>query len=292
MNVWIWVGIISAAVIILIITAAVVIYFSNKRIDLTCYDVYDKRLPEGFDGAKIVQVSDLHNNVFGKRNEQLIKKIKQIKPDYIFITGDFLDARKTKFSVCEQLAENLSSIAPTYYCTGNHEVRIMHFLEKLEKKFRSYGITNLRNKSVWLRRKGSMIRLSGADDPSFFKGVYEREDKEQILSGILDSLVCRESYNILLSHKPGFYNCYENAGFELVFSGHAHGGQFRLPGNIPLYVPDMGMFPKYVQGVSRINNTILVVSRGLGQSIIPFRINNSPELVAVTLHSSEAPAIK
>ena len=112
------------------------------------------------------------------------------------------------------------------------------------------------------------------------------EEYEELLYERLSHLCSERDYNILLSHKPNYYRIYESSGADLVFSGHAHGGQFRLPSGIPLYTPDEGFFPRYAQGLHKIGNMILIVSRGLGQSIIPFRINNSPELVIVTLHSS------
>lgn len=263
---------------------AAAIYSENKRIDITSYDIYDERLPEGFDGARIVQLSDLHNSSFGKHNVRLISKIKAAEPDYIFITGDYIDSRRTDFKVTDFLSKNITEIAPVYFCTGNHERRHSHILKKLEKSFRKHGIRSLRNSFVYLKRGNSRIRLIGSDDPAFMKRKLEKEEREQLLSERLGHLCSSQDYNILLSHKPEYYKVYESSGAELVFSGHAHGGQFRLPFGIPLYTPDEGFFPKYAQGVHKIGGMTLVVSRGLGQSVIPFRINNSPELVVVTLH--------
>ena len=270
----------------IIIALSAVIYYQNKRIDVTRYDVYDEKLPQGFDGVRIVQISDLHNSSFGKHNVRLIGEIKAAEPDYIFITGDYIDARKVDFKATDFLSQNITEIAPVYFCTGNHERRHAYVLKKLEKSFRKHGVRSLRNSYVYLSRSDSRIRLIGSDDPAFLKRKLDNEEKEELLYERLSHLCSERDYNILLSHKLNYYRIYESSGADLVFSGHAHGGQFRFPSGIPLYTPDEGFFPRYAQGLHKIGNMILIVSRGLGQSIIPFRINNSPELVIVTLHSS------
>ncbi len=279
--------IICAVTAVLMVLAAVLIRRENKKIDLTEYDVYDECLPEGFDGARIVHISDFHNSLFGKNNERLISLISEQKPDYIFITGDLLDARRPKFNITDAFVRNIAGIAPIYYCTGNHESRVLSDLKKIEKRFRSCGIKCLRCSFANIKRNGSRVRIIGVDDPSFFKGCQDRKAKEEMMGERVSELTDPDSYNILLAHKPHLFSRYEEAGADLVFSGHAHGGQFRLPFNIPLFTPDEGLFPKYAQGVKESENTRMVISRGLGQSAIPFRLNNSPELVKVTLHSGK-----
>lgn len=278
-----WIYFLIAAILTVIIVAWII--HDNRKIDVTEYDIYDKNLPEGFDGMRIVQISDFHNSLFGKNNSKLIGLIKDARPDSIFITGDFLDSRKTKFRIAENFAKELSGISSVYYCAGNHESRIPNELKKLETRFRRFGICSLRNRSVVLRRDGSRLQIIGVDDIDFDrdKSIDYDERIEQFIKRIAD-LNDPDMYSILLSHKPEIFNKYHSTGVNLVFSGHAHGGQVRLPFIGPLFSPNQGLFPEYAQGVRKSDGMTMVISRGLGQSIIPFRINNSPELVIAVLH--------
>ncbi len=269
---------------LVVISYGIWLYHENNIINVTEYDISDENIPKSFDGFKIAQVSDFHNTTLGNDNDILIDDIIKEKPDIIVITGDFIDYYHTKRDISERLAECLVKIAPVYYVTGNHEFRMPDELEKLTKDFKNIGVTILKNSEYIIQCGNEKIRICGIDDPNFTGtdrdiGEYGREALKEI-----NSLKTDDTYTVLLSHRPEMFDIYCQSGVNLVFSGHAHGGQFRLPIIGAFYAPGQGLFPKYTEGVHQSGNTTMIVSRGLGQSSIPFRINNSPELVIANLH--------
>jgi len=248
--------------------------------------ITDTGLPEGFDGFRIAQVSDLHNAQFGKNNEKLLSMLRSAKPDMIVLTGDLIDSRDTDIPVARSFAQEAAKIAPCYYVTGNHESRI-EALPQLLEGLTGAGVTVLRNEKTILERNGDRITLLGLDDPAF-RSDYMTGDSGPVLTSALEELVSQDmGYTILLSHRPEWFRLYCRYGLNLVFSGHAHGGQFRLPFIGGVIAPNQWFFPEYDAGLFREGKTSMVVSRGLGASIIPLRVNNRPELVVVELHREE-----
>ena len=202
------------------------------------------------------------------------------------LTGDLVDSRDTQVDIALAFAGQAVKIAPCYYVTGNHEARIKELPDLLEG-LAAAGVTVLRNEAVKLERHGGCVTLLGVDDPNFaYK--HSGEAFEKSLRRILSGWQADGQYTILLSHHPELFTLYAEMGMELVFSGHAHGGQFRLPFVGGIIAPDQGLFPEYDAGVYQSSSTAMVVSRGLGGSIIPLRIHNRPELVVAELHRQEA----
>jgi len=175
-------------------------------------------------------------------------------------------------------------IAPVYYVTGNHEARISEY-GKLKTALEITGVTVLENERTVLEKDGDTITLLGIDDPSF-TADYLTGDSAAVVKNTLDDLVTEGvGYTVLLSHRPELFDVYAESGVNLVFSGHAHGGQIRLPFIGGLAAPNQGLFPKYDAGLFTEGDTNMVVSRGLGNSLFPFRVNNRPEIVVVQLTS-------
>ena len=258
--------------------------YENSILNVTTYDVSSKDLPKEFEGFKIAQISDFHNTQLGEDNDVIIDKLKEEKPDIIVITGDYIDCRNPDLDCAERLTKRLVGIAPTYYCTGNHESRLPSELKLLEESFEKNGVKVLRNKKQLIKKGSSSIRICGIDDPDFFGINMPQEDVEAKLIKRINALEKDDGkYCILLSHRPELFELYCKT-INLVMTGHAHGGQIRLPFIGPLFSPSEGLFPKYAEGVHTNQITTMIVSRGLGQSQFPLRVNNSPELVFVTLH--------
>ncbi len=254
----------------------------NTNPDITEYYVTSSRIPDPFDGFEIAQISDLHNAEFGDENEDLLVLLSQIKPDVIVLTGDLIDSRKTDIEIALAFAGKAVQIAPVYYVSGNHEARIPEYAE-LKMGLTEAGVTVLENQKVQITRDGEHITLMGIQDPNF-RTDYLFGDAESISRQAIASLLnASDGYTVLLSHRPEQFNVYVDTGVDLVFSGHAHGGQFRLPVVGGLVAPNQGIFPKYDAGQFVEENTTMIVSRGVGNSIIPFRINNPPEIVVVEL---------
>ena len=276
--------IISVIIFIAVILYGIWLYHENNIINVTEYDISDKNLPESFDGFRIAQISDFHNTTLGNDNDILTDDIKKENPDMIIITGDYIDCYHTHRDISERLTKRLIKIAPVYYVTGNHESRMPDELEKLTEYFESVGVRILRNDEIIIERSNDKIRICGIDDPDFTGTDRELQEYGYEALEKINSLKTDDTYTILLSHRPEIFDIYCKSGVNLVFSGHAHGGQFRLPIIGAVFAPGQGIFPKYTQGVHQNGNTTMIVSRGLGQSSIPFRINNSPELVIADLH--------
>ncbi|MBQ8278575.1 MAG: metallophosphoesterase [Roseburia sp.] len=260
--------------------------WDNARIVVTPIEVKSERLPEEFDGYKIAHVSDLHNDEFGENNEKLLALIKEAKPDMIAITGDLLDSRRTSVEKALNFVQQAVQIAPCYYVTGNHESRIDEEYEQLEKAMTEAGVIILRNDKLNLGKDGAQITVAGIDDPRFVLSSDRLEKMESVIGDVLTGLlkdVPEEQFTLLLSHRPELFELYCEQEVDLVLSGHVHGGQFRIPGIGGLIGPGQGLLPDYDAGLYSNDSTNMVLSRGLGQSIVPFRINNPPELVVVTL---------
>ncbi len=255
--------------------------WGNTALELNTYTIESEKLPKSFDGYKIAHVSDLHNNEMGENNENLLAMLKDSSPDIIAITGDIVDSRNTDIEIALQFANEAEKIAPCYYITGNHEARVSEY-ESLKKGLIEIGVTVLEDKSISLEKSGEDITLMGVDDPSFITD-YLFGDDEEVMQDKLSELKSENSYTILLSHRPELFKIYVENDIDLVLSGHAHGGQFRLPFVDGLYAPNQGLFPEYDSGLYTEENTNMIVSRGIGNSLFPFRFNNRPEVILVKL---------
>jgi len=257
--------------------------WENTALEVTEYTVTSGNLPGAFDGFRIAQISDLHNDEFGENNETLLELLRESAPDIIVITGDLADAYDTDIDIALRFAEQAISVAPCYYVTGNHESSIVEY-NTLRTGLEALGITVLENERLELERNGEAVALIGLDDPGFRADPF-LGNSAAVVSEALEDLVCGNSYTILLSHRPEFFDIYAKNGIDLVFSGHAHGGQFRLPFVGGLFAPGQGLFPEYDSGLYTQGATTMVVSRGIGNSAFPLRINNPPEIVVVTLRA-------
>lgn len=255
--------------------------WGNITICTTHFAIESGRLPAAFSGFRIVQLSDVHNAVFGKANARLLEKVKAAKPDLLVLTGDLIDSEDTDDALA--LTGQLAQIAPCYYVTGNHEAWQRKAFETMEKELERQGIRVLHNEAVELERGGETIRLFGVDDPAFMGEAGRYLSSAELLENVLGQVERDDSYTILLSHRPEAFAAYAAAKLDLVFTGHAHGGQCRLPFVGGLIAPNQGFFPKYDAGLYEEGMTKMIVSRGLGNSVIPVRVNNRPELVVVTL---------
>ena len=273
--------IILAAVLLVLILLTMWLQWGNTALQLTTYTISSSRLPGAFDGFRIAQISDLHNAEFGEDNEKLIAMLKEAKPDMIAITGDFIDGRRTDVDVALKFAAEAVKIAPCYYVTGNHEQRTTAYFD-LKNGLKELGVCVLEDAWVELERNGEKIRIIGVMDPSY-PSMFEGETEADVMSLVLKMLSDENTYSVLLSHRPDMFEVYAQNNMDLALTGHAHGGQIRLPFVGAVLIPDQGWFPKYDAGLFVEGNTQMIISRGLGNSVFPLRINNRPEVVLVEL---------
>lgn len=269
--------ILSGILLILIVWTA----WGNAALELNTYTISSRGLPDAFDGYRIAQVSDLHNAEFGDGNQRLLDMLREAEPDMIAITGDLIDSRKTNIAVALAFAEEAVRIAPCYYVSGNHEARVPEYRE-LKAGLEAAGVTVLDDARVEIEISGKSITIIGVNDPSFHADYLTSD--AAVMDRKLSELSSEDAgFAILLSHRPELFDTYVAHDMDLVLTGHAHGGQFRLPLIGGLIAPNQGLFPKYDDGLYSEGNTNMIVSRGLGNSIIPFRFNNRPEVVLIEL---------
>lgn len=270
-------------VMAVIIAIGVFLYLQNNIIDITKYNLkYDK----ADEPIRIVQLSDLHSKPFKK----VLKKIDEIKPDIICITGDYINDREKNKKKMLKYAKALVARAKVYYITGNHERRLENF-DELMDELAEVGFIVLLNRVSIYNDKGFEIDFLGLDEnqanfddyKARKKGTFEYKD----MSPYFKQLNELGGYKIVLSHFPENFEGvkemnYSQYDFDLQLSGHAHGGQFCLPFIGPVYSPGQGLKPKYAKG-SFGNRPKLIVSRGLGNAEFPFRLFNHPEINVINI---------
>lgn len=265
--------------ILLLGALALFLYDGNNRPDITNYDYSGRDLPQTFDGYRIVQLSDLHNAVFPNENEDFMETVRSLEPDLIVLTGDFIDASThTDYDDALLFMQQIPKIAPCYYVFGNHEYRLKKsmrdaFVGQIEK----WGVHYMDNSAVQIASDaGETLTLIGLNDLSL-----RSRDLEKLVGAAEDD------FQIVLAHEPEFFSSYAETGADLVFSGHEHGGQFRIPFTHRGVVSHTGIFSELTEGMHTQGDTTMIVSRGLGNSAFPIRIFNRPEIVLVTLHSAK-----
>lgn len=269
-------------ILVMIIICSIWILYDNMTLELNEYSVSSKKIPETFDGYKIAHVSDLHNAEIGKENEKLLNLLRNANPDIIVITGDIVDSRNTNIEIALDFVKESMQIAPCYYVTGNHEARVSEY-EEFKTHVEAIGVSVLENEQMELEQNGECITILGVDDPSFTVD-YLLGDSNSLMESRLEEIITDEDdYRILLSHRPELFDLYVKYDMDLVFTGHAHGGQFRLPFIGGIIAPNQGFFPEYDAGLYYEDNTTMIVSRGIGNSLFPFRVNNPPEVVLIEL---------
>lgn len=258
------------------------LYVQNNSIVTTKKIYQSSIIPESYHGFKIIHLSDLHNKSFGDDQRRLIRKVEQLNPDLIVLTGDLVGWQKDGLDAGLVLMENLVEIAPTYFVTGNHDKWAMNE-HSLETRLEDYGVNVLRDEIDRISVNGEMIQIIGIDDrPGFHLSEVEQGNSDEVYLNLLEEALANE-FTILLAHRPELFSLYSEYNVDLIFSGHAHGGQVRLPFIGGLFSPNQGLFPKYTSGEYSLNDTTMIVNRGLGNSSFPFRIFNRPEIILLTL---------
>jgi predicted MPP superfamily phosphohydrolase len=244
----------------------------NRSISVSSYDIINSKLDPVFDGYKIVQVSDLHNASFGSSQEKLIELIKAQDPDLIVLTGDMVGNCVPDYDKALILITEAIKIAPVIVVDGNHDAQIESYPIQKQAMIDAGAIV-LADQSMSISIGNQSFNLIG------MKERFEIEDRGVYINDLIDPA----RFNLLLAHHPENFTDYARTKADLVLTGHAHGGQFRFFG-VPIYSPDQGLFPKYTAGPFSQESTTMIVSRGLGESVLPLRLFNPPEMCVITLN--------
>lgn len=261
----------------LLIICAVLLADSKYRLQCTEYSISAANLPEGFDGYKIVQLSDLHMAQFGENNCRLVETVAKLHPDLIALTGDYIEAEED-IPVTETLVRQLVEIAPVYFTSGNHDWA-SGAIDQLRQAVTDCGATYLSNEYLELEQNGDTILLAGVEDPN---GHADMIKPDELLQQI--NMEFPASFIVLLAHRNDFVTKYPDLQCDLVFTGHGHGGVIQLPLIGGVLGTERNLFPEYDAGLFPSGRYTMVVSRGLGDAPMFPRLLNNPEIVSVTLH--------
>lgn len=278
-------GCLTALIILALIAAAAAFLIKGSRDDLEIsrYEVKSQKLPESFDGFKIVQLSDLHGAEFGEDGMGLVEKVKELEPDIIALTGDFV-TDEGDLAAVEKLAARLTELCPVYFISGNHEfgsglaVKVRNILERA-------GVKYLSNEYLTISRGEDGILLGGVEDPLAYADMLSPDELAQKMND-----AAPDAFKILLGHRNYWMTEYPELPVDLIFCGHAHGGLIRIPGVGGLIGTDRRLFPDFDAGEYNNGRYTLIVSRGLGNSVSIPRIFNRPEIVCVELTRAYARA--
>lgn len=278
-------GCLTALIILALIAAAAAFLIKDSREDLEIsrYEVNSKKLPESFDGFKIVQLSDLHGAEFGEDGMELVEKVKELEPDIIALTGDFV-TDEGDLAAVKKLAGRLTELCPVYFVSGNHEfgsglaVKVRNILERA-------GVKYLSNEYLTINRGEDEILLGGVEDPLAYADMLSPDELAQKMND-----AAPDAFKILLGHRNYWMTEYPELPVDLIFCGHAHGGLIRIPGVGGLIGTDRRLFPDFDAGQFNNGRYTLIVSRGLGNSVPIPRVFNRPEIVCVELSSAYARA--
>lgn len=268
-------------IVTIILASSTYFFFENSTLEKTTYEISNDKVNSEL---KIAQISDFHNTKLNRLKEKIINELKSENPDVIMITGDIIDSRREDIDVSLNFIKKIKDIAPIYYVNGNHEIRINNY-DELKEGLISNEVNVLENKASIFNKDDTTINIIGINDPSYVHDDYI--DDKDIVNKVLDDITYDSNlYTILLSHRPELFDTYKEKNIDLVLTGHAHGGQIRLF-NKGLVAPNQGLFPKYTSGIFLCNNTSMITSRGIGNSVLPFRINNNPELVIIKIKKGD-----
>ena len=278
-------GCLTALIILALIAAAAAFLIKDSREDLEIsrYEVKSQKLPESFDGFKIVQLSDLHGAEFGEDGMGLVEKVEELEPDIIALTGDFV-TDEGDLAAVEKLAARLTELCPVYFVSGNHEfgsglaVKVRNILERA-------GVKYLSNEYLTISRGEDEILLGGVEDPLAYADMLSPDELAQKMND-----AAPDAFKILLGHRNYWMTEYPELPVDLIFCGHAHGGLIRIPGVGGLIGTDRRLFPDFDAGEYNNGRYTLIVSRGLGNSVPIPRVFNRPEIVCVELSSAYARA--
>lgn len=262
-------------------------YYQNNKLQVTKLKAFSNTN----DRVRVLQLSDLHSKEFGKSNNILLEAIYNEKPDIVVATGDLIDSNMKRIDNIIEFLDNINKTIPVFYIPGNNEMRCKK-INEIVHKLKSKKVNVLDNEIRTIKVKSTIVNILGlvenrVDDGELFyekiRSKYESEKSKELFT----RLEKMNGVKIVLSHYPENFEAneeisYSKYKFDIMFAGHAHGGQFILPFIGGIFAPGQGLIPKYYSGMYGKENK-LVVSRGLGNSGFPLRLFNRPNIVVVDI---------
>lgn len=283
--------------LLIVLILFVYLYFENTSLFIVQKnEIVSNKIDSNFDGYKILQLSDLHSREFGENNIKLINKIYKIDPDIIVCTGDMMNSTEDDGHVFINLVKKISKDYPVYYIDGNHEQLVEYnnvgVYDEFISSLKELDVKVLKNTKVKIQKGSSYINMYGLNIDLVYYSTKAalKEANIEYTEDNFSKTINKETfennkYNILLTHNPIYFEVYEKSGVDLILSGHVHGGIIRIPFKGGLLSPDQEWFPKYYHELYTINDTNMIVSAGLGNDTVNFRIFNPFEMNLITLRS-------
>ena len=266
----------------LLIICAALLLLGKYGLSVTRYTLSSDRLPDSFEGFRIVQLSDLHGSEFGADNKRLVRAVADESPDIIVMTGDFIGKNQNYLPGLKILVDQLVAIAPVYFVSGNHDWASGE-IEDLADMLANAGVTYLKNEYLPLTRGGESILLCGVEDPNGRADMIRPDELVDIINKDFP-----DSFVVLLGHRNYWITKYPELKVDIIFCGHSHGGIIRIPGVGGLLGTSGELLPRYDAGLFESGRYVMIVSRGLGNSISVPRFANTPEIVTLTLNKTQS----
>ncbi|HBD86059.1 MAG TPA: phosphoesterase [Clostridiales bacterium] len=266
----------------LLIICAALLLLGKYGLSVTRYTLSSDRLPDSFEGFRIVQLSDLHGSEFGADNKRLVRAVADESPDIIVMTGDFIGKNQNYLPGLKILVDQLVTIAPVYFVSGNHDWASGE-IEDLADMLANAGVTYLKNEYLPLTRGGESILLCGVEDPNGRADMIRPDELVDIINKDFP-----DSFVVLLGHRNYWITKYPELKVDIIFCGHSHGGIIRIPGVGGLLGTSGELLPRYDAGLFESGRYVMIVSRGLGNSISVPRFANTPEIVTLTLNKTQS----
>lgn len=284
---------------LLSLAALCFLVYGNNAIEVSHFRIETAKLPQNYAGLRLVHISDLHGKQFGRQNKRLAQAILRQEPDLIVVSGDMIDSHGDDGSAFINLLHELGNRYPVYCSLGNHEqiVRAMSDTDRYDRfaqQIHETGAVLLDNERIAIEKSGITFGLYGLTTELYH---YSRADISNLWGGaelktqfIVEQLgwPLDNEFAILLAHNPKYFQEYVRWNPDLICAGHIHGGVVRLPLLGGVLSPDITLFPPYSSGLYHSGKTTMHVSRGLGNSVIPFRLFNRPDLSVITLEPTAA----
>ena len=288
-----WVNAIIVVFCVVIILIVCEMYRESKMFVVRTYDVKLKG-SSFLKNHNLVFISDLHNHTYGEKNQKLLQKIKELKPDMVLVGGDIPVAKEG--ADLQEAIDFVAGVAKehkVYYANGNHEHRMRLYPEKYGRMYEDYydaikdtGIEYLINDTKTVMIEDTELEIAGVEiPPEFYKRIFHKNLEVEDMESLLGEK--KDRYTILLAHNPEYFRTYAEWGADMTLSGHVHGGVVRLPFLGGVISPSLTLFPKYDGGRKKEFGKEMIISRGMGVHTIPIRLFNPAELVVLRFLASE-----
>ena len=273
--------------VLCVVSAAGASCATEQSLVVRSYSITSEKITGG-SSVRIAVLADTHSQLFKHGAELIAEKLREANADILVFAGDIVDDKKP-LEGTELLLRKVLDGTPAYYVSGNHEYGYPD-VDRAFKLIRAFGVTHLFDEWTEITVNGTVLLIAGADDPirtRLYDGAYNRKESTE---RAFAPLRLRPEFKILIVHKPPYTGSFSGFGFDLIISGHTHGGQVRIPNLVNgLYSPGQGIFPRFAGGSYRLPGPFgpatMIVSRGLATRSPWPRVFNPPELVIIDIQN-------